>query len=233
MVLEAVDPPLLLVIAGIVLLVMEAMAPGAHLIVLGVALLFAGLLGMAFTPLAAPIAMAATVLVVGAAALWIYREFDFYGGKGTARTSDSDSLKGQTGQVTERVTATEGQVKLEDGGFNPFFQARAFDEEIPEGTQVIVVDPGGGNVVTVDSMEQYDRDVIDRELERDSSAAEDDDPQDADPTAADAETESPDSETESSESETESSDADASSNDAESEAETADEQRDVETEEAG
>jgi len=213
MVLEAVDPPLLLVIAGIVLLVMEAMAPGAHLIVLGVALLFAGLLGMAFAPLAAPIAMAATVLVVGAAALWVYREFDFYGGKGTARTSDSDSLKGQTGKVTERVTAIEGQVKLEDGGFNPFFQARAFDEEIPEGTEVIVVDPGGGNVVTVDSMEQYDRDAIDRELERDSRAATDEEDagsQDAEPGRAD---------------DTASEDAGATASD--------DDERDVETEEAG
>jgi len=213
MVLEAVDPPLLLVIAGIVLLVMEAMAPGAHLIVLGVALLFAGLLGMAFTPLAAPIAMAATVLIVGAAALWIYREFDFYGGKGTARTSDSDSLKGQTGKVTERVTATEGQVKLEDGGFNPFFQARAFDEEIPEGTEVIVVDPGGGNVVTVDSMERYDRDAIDRELERDSRAATDEE----DAGSQDAESERAD--------DISPEDAGAAASD--------DDERDVETEEAG
>ncbi|GAA0661033.1 NfeD family protein [Natronoarchaeum mannanilyticum] len=219
MVLEAVDPPLLLVIAGIVLLVMEAMAPGAHLIVLGVALLFAGLLGMAFTPLAAPIAMAATVLVVGAAALWIYREFDFYGGKGTARTSDSDSLKGQTGKVTERVTATEGQVKLEDGGFNPFFQARAFDEEIPEGTEVIVVDPGGGNVVTVDSMEQFDRDQIDRELERDSRASE---------ASEDADTASRDAEAASQDDDGDSHDAAAGDADAQS-----DDERDVETEEAG
>ena len=165
--------PLLLVIGGVVLMLLEAMAPGAHFIVLGVALLIAGLLGLAFSPLAGPIALAAMVLVVGAASFYAYREFDFYGGKGTGRTSDSDSLKGQTGRVTERVTATGGQVKLEQGGFNPYYQARAFDEEIPEGAEVMVVDPGGGNVLTVDSIERLDQDAIDRELARERDGGND------------------------------------------------------------
>ncbi|SNZ13292.1 Membrane protein implicated in regulation of membrane protease activity [Natronoarchaeum philippinense] len=218
MVLEAVDPPLLLVIAGIVLLVMEAMAPGAHLIVLGVALLFAGLLGMALTPLASPLALAGLVILFGAVALWVYREFDFYGGKGTAKTSDSDSLKGQIGRVTERVTATDGQVKLEDGGFNPFFQARAFDDPIPEGSEVIVVDPGGGNVLTVDSMEEFDEDRIDRELARDSQA----------------EAGTQDDGAETVDEETRSADDDASVSDADTTSQNSDTgERDVETEEAG
>ncbi|PSQ15878.1 protease [Halobacteriales archaeon QS_8_69_26] len=165
--------PQLLVLAGITLVILEALAPGAHFIVLGVALLLAGLIGLVFPPLGGPLALAALVLGLGAVTFYVYREFDFYGGKGQAQTSDSDSLKGTTGRVTERVTATDGEVKLEDGGFNPYYQARAIDGEIPEGEEVIVVDPGGGNVLTVESMSSLSTDNIDRELERAAKRAAD------------------------------------------------------------
>jgi membrane protein implicated in regulation of membrane protease activity len=164
------DLSLLLTVIGIVLIIMEAMAPGAHLIVLGVALLGAGLIGLALGPtlgvLATPLALAAMVLLFGSLALFVYREFDFYGGKGAGQTSDSDSLSGQVGRVTERVTQTSGEVKLQDGGFNPYYQARSISGTIEEGTEVIVVDPGGGNVITVDAIEGNEYDSIDRELER-------------------------------------------------------------------
>ena len=176
--------PLVLVAAGLGLSVLEALAPGAHFIVLGVALLAAGLVGLVLGPLASPIVLGVFVLVFGALALYGYREFDIYGGKGTGRTSDSTSLRGRTGRVTERVTPTEGEVKLENGGFNPLYSARSVDGEIPEGTEVLVIDPGGGNVVTVESVSAA-YDDIDRELEEgrnrssverepDATAAEDD-----------------------------------------------------------
>jgi len=158
--------PLLLLVAGLVLMVLEAISPGAHLIVIGIALVGAGLVGLVFPPAASPFVLAALTLVVGLAAAYVYREFDFYGGKGTARTTDSDSLAGRTGYVTETVTTRDGEVKLDGGGFNPYYQARAFDEAIPEGTEVIVVDPGGGNVITVESMATLSSDDIDAELQR-------------------------------------------------------------------
>ncbi len=171
MVLQAIDAPTLLVIAGIILLMMEAMAPGANFIVLGVALLVAGLLGLAVGSVlggtVSTLVLAGMVLITGAATLFVYREFDLYGGTEAGQTSNSDSLTGQTGYVTERVTKTEGQIKLEDGGFNPYFQARSMDQEIEEGAEVIVVDPGGGNVLTVDSFDHLDEDEIDRALARD------------------------------------------------------------------
>jgi membrane protein implicated in regulation of membrane protease activity len=158
--------PLLLLLVGTVLIVAEAFAPGAHFIVLGVALFFAGLVGL-FLPaglgIFLPLVLAALVLVAGGLALYIYRSFDFYGGKGAGRTSDSSSLRGKSGRVTERVTESNGEVKLEDGGFNPHYQARTIDGEIEAGAKVIVVDPGGGNVLTV---ERYGIDEIDRELSR-------------------------------------------------------------------
>jgi len=142
----------LLVVAGMGLMIMEAVAPGAHLIVLGVALFGAGLIGM-YAPealgLNRPLALATLILAIGAVSLYVYRRFDFYGGKGMGQTSSSSSLAGKRGRVTEHVTETEGEIKLEGGGFNPFYRARSTDAELAPGTEVVVVDPGGGNVVTV------------------------------------------------------------------------------------
>lgn len=158
---------LLLLVVGVILSIAEAVAPGAHLVVLGVALVAAGLVGLllsAFLPnFLLVFIMAILVFVVGGVALYGYRELDIYGGKGTAQTTDSSALKGKTGRVTERVTPTSGEIKLEGGGFNPIYSARSFEGTIEEGEEVIVIDPGGGNVVTVESL-AGGLDEIDREL---------------------------------------------------------------------
>ena len=168
--LLGISVPFLLVLIGSALMIMEAFAPGAHFIVVGIALLAAGLVGLLLGGLlpgvALPLVLAAVVLIAGGAALYGYRQFDFYGGKGSGRTSDSQSLRGKTGTVTQRVTKREGEVKLDGGGFNPYYQARALDGEIEEGAEVMVVDPGGGNVLTVESVSAFE-DEIDRELAED------------------------------------------------------------------
>ena len=162
--------PLLLLTAGLLLSMAEALAPGANFIVVGIALIGAGLGGLLLSSLIAGaglvVAMALLTLVFGVAAFYGYHEFDLYGGKGQQQTSDSGSLKGKTGTVTERVTPTGGEVKLAGGGFNPHYSARSMEGEIEEGEEVMVVDPGGGNVVTVESM-GYVEDDIDRELAAD------------------------------------------------------------------
>jgi len=167
--------PFVLVLVGAALMVMEAFAPGAHFIVVGIALLTAGIAGLALGSVlpatALPLVLAAVVLVAGATALYGYRQFDFYGGKGSGRTSDSNSLRGKTGYVTQRVTRNDGEIKLEGGGFNPYYQARSLDDEIEEGAEVMVVDPGGGNVVTVESVSAFEDD-IDRELASDRKQGE-------------------------------------------------------------
>jgi membrane protein implicated in regulation of membrane protease activity len=165
--LEFFDVPLslLLVILGIGLSISEALAPGAHFIVVGVALLVAGLVGL-FVPLVSgPLALAALVVLSGGVSLFVYREFDFYGGSNASATTDSDSLRGRNGRVTERVTETGGEIIVVGGGFNPYYCARAIDGEIPEGSEVMVVDPGGGNVVTVEALDVIEDD-IDRKLEK-------------------------------------------------------------------
>ena len=169
--LEFFDLPLslLLVILGIGLSISEALAPGAHFIVVGVALLVAGLVGLFVPFVSGPLALAALVLLSGGLALFVYREFDLYGGSNAGATTDSDSLRGRSGRVTERVTEADGEIKLEGGGFNPFYSARCIDSEIPEGTEVMVVDPGGGNVVTVEALDVIEDD-IDRELQKEREA---------------------------------------------------------------
>ena len=168
--------PLLLVVLGAGLMVMEAFAPGAHFIVVGIALFAAGLVGIGLSSINVPAAIlllvvAGVVVAAGGTALYGYRQFDFYGGTGSGQTSDSSSLRGKTGRVTERVAASTGEVKLDGGGFNPYYQARALDGEIPEGEEVMVVDPGGGNVVTVESTSVFEDD-IDRELAADRERGE-------------------------------------------------------------
>ena len=162
--------PLVLVVAGLGLMGLEALAPGAHFVVLGVALLVAGMVGVALGALGLggvvlAVVLASVVIASGAGTLYAYRKFDFYGGKQMGRTSDSDSLRGKSGRVTERVTQSGGQVKLDGGGFNPYYAARALDGEIPEDERVMVTDPGGGNVVTVEALGAIEGD-IDRKLAR-------------------------------------------------------------------
>lgn len=160
----------LLLAAGLILTVLEGFAPGAHFIVLGVALLAAGLLGVLVPAAATPLVLGLTVLVAGAGSFYLYRHFEFYAGTDRGKTEGSAELAGQQGYVLERVTPRSGRVKLESGGFDPTYAARSVDGEIPEGTPVIVVDPGGGNVLKVEAIGEGDD--IDRELERATRTAE-------------------------------------------------------------
>lgn len=154
--------PALLLLAGLVVSIMEAIAPGANFIVVGVALVAAGLLGLALGPIAGPFVLGVAVLIFGAIALYVYRDLGLYDTSDTQQTSDSTDLKGQFATVTERVSPSEGEVKVDDGGFNPYYSARSMDGEIEEGTEVLILDPGGGNVLTVTAVESDD--PIDREL---------------------------------------------------------------------
>ena len=166
--LLGVSLSLLLFLAGAALIVAEALAPGAHFIVLGVALFVAGLVGF-FIPaglgILAPLILAAVVLVTTAVTYWGYEQVDI-SAPGRGQTLSSSSIQGQFGTVTERVTKTDGEVKLSDAGFNPYYQARSDGDPIPEGTEIIVVDPGGGNVLEVEAVSGGEDD-IDRALERD------------------------------------------------------------------
>jgi membrane protein implicated in regulation of membrane protease activity len=148
--------PLVLLVVGVGLCIGEAIAPGANIIVLGVALLAAGLVGLFVPAVSSPLALGVLVFVFGASTLFVYRRLDIYGGKGTGQTSDSSSLVGTRGTVTDRVTRDAGTVELRGAGFDSTYSARTASEEIPAGTEVVVVDPGGGSVITVERTDDAD-----------------------------------------------------------------------------
>jgi len=170
---------LLLITAGLGLSILEAFAPGAHFVVLGVSLLATGLVGLLLGT-ASPLVLSGLVVLFGSAALLGYREFDIYGTTGSEQTSDSNSLTGTYGRVTERVTPTQGQVKLDAGGFDPYYSARSVDDELTAGTEVVVVDPGGGNVLTVEPLvggvDEIDRALATEQANRETTNSEDEDP---------------------------------------------------------
>lgn len=145
-----IELPMFIMIFGLLLVALEAIAPGANFIVIGVALVASGLLGIFVPALGSPLAQAGLVLLFGSIALLAYRELDLYGGKGQAQTSDSASLVGRKGWVTEEVTETEGEIKLDNGGFDPHYKCRTRGDPIPEGERAVVTDPGGGNVLMVE-----------------------------------------------------------------------------------
>jgi len=163
----------ILVVLGVSLCVLEAFAPGAHFIVVGVALLVAGLIGLAFPPLATPIALGVLVLGVGGLALYLYRTYDFYQGTDRGTTRDAMDLLGAEAKVIETVTPDGGRVKLTGrGGFDPTYSARSIDGTIAVGERVVVTDPRGGNVLRVAAADQTDD--IDRELAETRAAAAED-----------------------------------------------------------
>ena len=145
---------LLLLLAGIGLSAAEAIIPGSHFIVLGVALISAGILGILITPLNNPFALSLMLVIFGGIALYLFRTLDIYGGKGLFRTEDVDSLTGKTGYVVESVTSRGGKVNLYHGGFDPLYSARSNGEEMAAGTKIIVMEPGGGNLLVVESAPQ-------------------------------------------------------------------------------
>ncbi len=164
---------MLLLLVGAGLIVAEAFAPGAHFFVVGAALFVAGLVGVLLPPLGiwTPLLLSVVILGVAGVTLWGYRQYELTDMSSKGRTSDSASLRGKTGRVTQQVTETDGVVKLDGGGFNPNYQARSVSGEIPEGEEIIVLDPGGGNVVTVETMGDLEDD-IDRELAKGRDAEE-------------------------------------------------------------
>lgn len=161
-----IDPPTVLLVIGILIGIAETFIPGSHLFVVGAGMVFAGAIGMLFPPAAHPIALGVLVAVGGVVTLGFYRRAGIIDGDSADKTTDSNSLKGKVGHVTETVTKTSGEVKLENGGFDPYYQARAATDQIEEGTEVVVLDPGGGNILTVQAIESSNTvDEIDRELE--------------------------------------------------------------------
>lgn len=155
---------------GLVILSMETIIPGGQFMIPGVSLTLSGLTGVLFG--LNPLALSIFVVVYGAIAFLGYKKLDIYGGSGQEQTTDASSLEGKTGYVIDTVTKTDGRVKLDNGGFSSTFSARSeLDTVIEEGKEVVVTNPGGGNVVTVVE-KSTDVEDIDRELSKSTAHTE-------------------------------------------------------------
>lgn len=142
------------VIVGAGLILAEAGIPGAHFIVLGVSMFGAGLMGMVLPEtLTSPLTLAGLTLANGIIAFVAYKRLGIYK-TDESQTKDSDSIIGTVGVVTETVTSSSGYVELETTGFTTDYSARTEVGELPRGERVIVTDGRGGNIVTVESLEE-------------------------------------------------------------------------------
>lgn len=141
---------------GVGLILAEAIVPGANFIVIGIALFISGLTGVLIPQASSPLILASIILLVGAITFYVYQNYELLPGEnGKGKTRDATDLLSEEGYVTDTVTQMSGEVKLQNGGFNPYYQARSIDETIEEGTKIIVVETGGGNVVTVVQAEEF------------------------------------------------------------------------------
>lgn len=148
-----------LILLGAGLMIAETVAPGANFVVVGVGLLITGFIAF-LLPFGSPIILPIVFVVVSAITFYFYKELAF-SDDNTAQTTDASSLKYKEGIVTEKVTPTQGQVRITDDVslMNSKFQARCDQGEIPEDTEIIVNNPGGGSILRVrpkDSSE-YDK----------------------------------------------------------------------------
>lgn len=141
----------LVTVVGFSLIFLEALIPSGVFMVLGVTLFVSGAAGLLFPPLGTPIGLLGTMLVVAPAIYLLYSRVELYGGDGTdvRGTSDASALEGERGHVTETVTPDGGRVELKNGGMNPSYMARSEEGTIEEGTEIVVVESGGGNVLIV------------------------------------------------------------------------------------
>lgn len=144
----------ILLALGLLLVLAEAAIPGAHFIVLGVGMFITGIIGVT-TPIGGNIAyLTVTFGVVSFIVYLGYSRLNLYQGDGgPVGSTDSETLVGVHGTVTETVTTTDGKADLEETGFTSVYQARLDNNDqdpIQPGTEVVVTDGRGGNVVTVE-----------------------------------------------------------------------------------
>lgn len=138
----------LMLIVGSILMIAEAIIPGAEFIVVGVTLFLTGLIAWILPTVTIPLLLVIS-LAIGILSLYTYRNLSIYGEE-IGKTTGSSEIEYKEGVCLEKITETEGKVKIDDSTvMNPRFQARTPSGEIEEGEKIIVTDAGGGSVLEV------------------------------------------------------------------------------------
>lgn len=131
-----------------------------NLIIVGLAVTIAALIGMLLGPYSTPIVVGALIPLVGFLLYYVYRFVEFPRSRGPQQTSSASSLLGASGRVIETATPRGGAIELDGGGFDPHYRCRTTEATIPAGERAVVIDPGGGNVLTVVPEEAFDPDRL-------------------------------------------------------------------------
>ena len=139
-----------LIVGGATLMIAEAIIPGTNFVVLGVAMLITGIVAQFLPSFASPIVLPFVFLFISGVTLYFYHNYQLYGEE-KDQTSDAESLEYKSGVVVEKVTPTEGKVRIDGntGSMTSNYQARCEQGEIEEGTKIIVTDSGGGTILQV------------------------------------------------------------------------------------
>lgn len=131
------------------LLTMTGAFGDPNLVFVGLVVSIVGLIAMVLGPYSTPLVLGGMIPIVAFIVFYIYRYFEFPREERPEQTSSAASLVGAGGRVTEVVTERSGEIKLDGGGFDPYYRCQTDDGPIEEGERAVVVDPGGGNVLTV------------------------------------------------------------------------------------
>ncbi len=136
---------LAMIVVGIVLLVAEALDPGFFIAIPGGVLVVLGIMAIAVPSLVltiwSPIIVGAVVVILLLVTMKFYQNIS---PPTTPITTGSDSLRGQKGKVVQKIDPDDisGKVRID----NQTWSATA-DEEIEEGTKVVVTKSEGVHVV--------------------------------------------------------------------------------------
>ncbi|MFP4590192.1 MAG: NfeD family protein [Halobacteriales archaeon] len=146
--LSVLDAAFYVFVIGLLLMMTGAFGE-ANLALVGIAVSLVGLAGMALGPYSTPLVLGALVPIVGFVLIYLYRYVEFPRTTSPKQTTAVEHLRGRVGRVTETATPHGGTIHLRGGGFDPNFRCRTRAGTIPAGERAVVVDPGGGNVLTV------------------------------------------------------------------------------------
>lgn len=146
--MTAWDVAFVVLVIGI-LLTMTGAFGDPNLVIVGIAISITGIVGMFLGPYSTPVVLGAMIPIVGFLLYYLYRHVEFSSTERPEQTSNAQTLRGTTGRVTTAVTPRDGEVDLDRPGFHGRYRARSTEGRLEKGTRVVVVDPGGGNVLTV------------------------------------------------------------------------------------
>ncbi len=153
--MTAFDLAFLLLVLGI-LITMTGAFGEPNLVLVGLVISIAGVLGLLLGEYSTPIVLGGLVPTVGFVLYYIYRYVQFPRSERVEQTSSAASLVGESGTLLSAADPRGGRVKLDGTGFTSEYPCRTRSETLAEGTDVVVIDPGGGNVLTVAAADEVD-----------------------------------------------------------------------------